>query len=60
MQKILSKKKSVTIPEAGILWEASPNTIFKMLNKGLLVGYHPFGTKHTRIDVAKSNAILEK
>lgn len=50
IQSVLDKKPSMTVSECAIWLQMSLSGVKKLIKKGEIVTYHPFGSKHVRVD----------
>lgn len=60
MQNLLDKKPSMTIGECGIWLQMSISQVHKLIKKGQIVAYHPFGGTATRIDTEATKKNLKQ
>ena len=58
-QNVFSKKKSLTIPEAGIWLAITPNSVLKLIKKGVIIAYNVFGSRTVRVDVERTKESLD-
>lgn len=60
LQNDLGLKKSLTIAECAIWLGISCSGVSRLIKKGILSAYHPFGAQAVRIDVEASKPLLDQ